>query len=206
MEDVLAVYHRVYDERRPVICMDEQPVQLLGEVREPIPMNEHHSKREDSEYERKGTCSVFMFVEPLGGRRYVRASRRRTKGDWAREVKVLVTEEYPQAEKVVLVMDNLNTHTISSLYETFPAEEAFGIAQKLEIHYTPKHGSWLNIAEIELSAMTSQCLERRIDTLEKLNGELEAWQVKRNEKGKLVQWQFKTEDARIKLHSLYPIL
>jgi hypothetical protein len=201
MEDVLEVYHRPYDERRPVICMDEQPVQLHGAVREPIPMNEHHSKREDSEYKRQGTCSVFMFVEPLGGKRYVTASRQRT-----REVKSIVMREYPQAEKVVLVMDNLNTHTISSLYQAFPAEEAFEIAQKLEIHYTPKHGSWLNIAEIELSAMTSQCLDRRIDTLEKLSTELEAWQINRNEKRKLVKWQFTAEDARIKLHGLYPII
>jgi hypothetical protein len=205
MEDVLEVYHRPYDEKRPVICMDEQPVQLLGEKREAIPMNEHHSKREDNEYVRKGMCSVFMFVEPLGGKRYVSASRQRTRQDWAREVKAIVTEQYPQAEKVVVVMDNLNTHTISSLYTAFPAEEAFAIAQKLEIHYTPKHGSWLNIAEIELSAMTSQCLGRRIDTLEKLSTELEAWQADRNEKQKLVKWQFTTEDARIKLHSLYPV-
>jgi hypothetical protein len=169
MEDVLEVYHRPYEEKRPVICMDEQPVQLLGEVREPMPIDGHHGKREDGEYVMKGTCSVFMFVEPLGGRRYVSGSRQRTREDWAREVKSIVTEEYPQAEQVVLVMDNLNTHTISSLYQAFPAEEAFTIARKLEIHYTPKHGSWLNIAEIELSAMTSQCLDRRIDTLEKLS-------------------------------------
>jgi hypothetical protein len=206
MEDVLEVYHRSYDQSKPVICMDEQPVQLLGEKREPLPMNEKHSKREDSEYVRKGTCSVFMFVEPLGGRRYVCASGQRTRKDWAREVKSIVMEEYPRAEKVVLVMDNLNTHTISSLYETFPAEEAFAIAQRLELHYTPKHGSWLNIAEIELSAMTSQCLDRRIETLEKLSEELEAWQIERNEKQKMVRWQFTTEDARIKLHGLYPVL
>jgi hypothetical protein len=204
MEDVLEVYHRPYNERRPVIRMDEQPVQLLGEKREPVPMNEKHSKREDNGYARKGTCSVFMFVEPLGGRRYVCASRQRTRKDWAREVKSIVTEQYPMADKVVLVMDNLNTHTISSLYETFPAEEAFRIAQKLEIHYTPKHGSWLNIAEIELSAMTSQCLDRRIDSLEKLSDELAAWQLDRNANQKIVRWQFTTEDARIKLHSLYP--
>ena len=197
MEDVLEVYHRPYDEKRPVVCMDEQPVQLLGEVREPAPMNERHCRREDNEYVRKGTCSVFMFVEPLGGKRYVSASRQRT-----REVKSIVTEQYPQAEKVVLVMDNLNTHTLSSLYQTFPAAEAFTIAQKLELHYTPKHGSWLNIAEIELSAMTSQCLGRRIDTLEKLSSELAAWQLDRNAHQKTVKWQFTTEDARIKLHGL----
>jgi hypothetical protein len=206
MEDVLEVYHRPYNERKPVICMDEQPVQLLGEKREPVPMNEHHSKREDSEYVRKGTCSVFMFVEPLGGKRYVSASAQRTRRDWAREIKSIVTEQYPQVEKVVLVMDNLNTHTLSSLYEAFPAEEAFAIAQRLEIHYTPKHGSWLNIAEIELSAMTSQCLDRRIDTLEKLNRELEAWQHERNRNQKTVKWQFTAQDARIKLHGLYPAI
>ena len=204
MEDVLEVYHRPYDEKRPVVCMDEQPVQLLGEVREPAPMNERHCRREDNEYVRKGTCSVFMFVEPLGGKRYVSASRQRTREDWAREVKSIVTEQYPQAEKVVLVMDNLNTHTLSSLYQTFPAAEAFAIAQKLELHYTPKHGSWLNIAEIELSAMTSQCLGRRIDTLEKLSSELAAWQLDRNAHQKTVKWQFTTEEARIKLHGLCP--
>ena len=166
-------------------------------------MNGHHSKREDNEYVRKGTCSVFMFVEPLGGKRYVCASRQMAKKDWAREVKSIVSEQYPQADKVVLVMDNLNTHTRSSLYETFPTEEAFAIAQKLELHYTPKHGSWLNIAEIELSAMTSQCLSRRIDSLEKLSTELEAWQLDRNTKQKIVRWQFTTEDALIKLHGLY---
>jgi hypothetical protein len=206
MEDVLEVYHRPYNEQKPVICMDEQPVQLLGEKREAVPMNEHHSKREDNEYVRKGTGSVFMFVEPLGGKRYVSASPQRTRKDWAREVKSIVTEQYPQAEKVVLVMDNLNTHTLSSLYETFTAEEAFAIAQKLEIHYTPKHGSWLNIAEIELSAMTSQCLNRRIDTLKKLKNELKAWQQERNRNQKTVKWQFTAKDARIKLHSLYPVI
>jgi hypothetical protein len=200
MEDVLEVYHRPYNGNRPVICMDEQPVQLLGDVREPIPMNEHHAKREDSEYERMGTCSVFMFVEPVGGRRYVTASRQRT-----REVKKIVGG-YPQAEKVVLVMGNLNTHTISSLYQTFPAEEAFETAQKLEIHYMPRHGSRLNTAETELSAMTSRHLDRRTGTLEKLKTELKAWQIDRNEKQKTVKRQFTTEDARIKLHSLYPVI
>jgi hypothetical protein len=169
-------------------------------------MNEHHSKREDNEYVRKGTCSVFMFVEPLGGRRYAAASAQRTRQDWAREVKSLVTEQYPQAEKIVLVMDNLNTHTVSSLYETFPPQEAFETAQRPGIHYTPKHGSWLNIAEIELSAMTSQCLDRRMDTLDNLNREVTAWQQERNRNQKTVKWQFTTADARIKLHSLYPAI
>jgi hypothetical protein len=203
---VLEVYRRPYDEKGPVICMDEQPVQLLGEKREPLPMNEKHGKREDNEYVRKGTCGVFMFVEPLGGRGHVCASRQRTKKDRAREVKSIVTEQYPRAEKAVLVMDNLNTHTISSLYQAFPAEEAFEIARKLGIHYTPKHGSWLNIGETELSAMTGQCLGRRIDTLEKPSAELEAWQLDRNGKHKIVKWQFTTEDARIKLHGLYPVV
>jgi hypothetical protein len=165
-------------------------------------MNEHHSKLEDNEYVRKGTRGAFMFVKPLGGGRYVSVSAQRTKKDWAREVKAIVTEQYPQAEKVVLVMDNLNTHTLSSLYETFPAKEAYEIAQKLEIHHTPKHGSWLNRAEIELSAMTSQCLGRRIDTMEKLQSELAAWQVDRNANRKTVDWQFTAEDARIKLRRL----
>jgi hypothetical protein len=184
--------------------MDGQPVQLLGETREPIPMNEHHSRREDHEYARQGTCSVFMFIELLGGRRDVSTSPQRTRKDWAREVKPLVTGQYPHAEKVVLVPDNLNTHTISSLYTAFPAAEAFSTAQKLEIHYTPKHGNWLNIAETELSAMTSQCLDRRIDSLEKLSGEPAAWRLDRNVNQKTVKWWFTTEDARIKLRGLYP--
>jgi hypothetical protein len=205
MEDVLEVYQRPYDAKKPVICMDEQPVQLLGEVRNPLPMNENHCKREDNEYERKGACSIFMFTEPLGGKRFADASIRRTKQDWAREIKAMV-EQYADAEKIVLVMDNLNTHTISSLYETFPAKEAFGIAQKLEIHYTPKHGSWLNIAEIELSAMTSQCLDRRINSMDKLSAELNAWQLDRNTHHKTVKWQFTAADARIKLLGLYPVV
>jgi hypothetical protein len=152
-----------------------------------------------------------MFIEPLGGRRSGSASEQGTREDWAGEVKSIVREQYPQAEKVVLVMDNANqrfedTHTISSLHKTFPADEACEIAQKLEVHYTPKQGSWRTIAEIELSAMTSQCLDRRIDTLERLKGELDAWQIERNEKQKIVKWQFTTKDARIKLHSLYPVL
>jgi hypothetical protein len=185
--------------------MDEQPVQLLGEVREPVPMNENHCEREDYEYERCGTCSVFMFTEPLGGTLFVSASLRRTKEDWALEIKDMVAQ-YVGAEKIVLVMDNLNTHNISSLYEAFPAQEAFEIAQKFEIHHTPKHGSWLNIAEIELSAMTSQCLARRIDSLDKLSEELKAWQLDRNAHQKTVKWQFTTADARIKLLGLYPVV
>ena len=152
MEDVLEVYHRPYDPKRPVVCMDEKSYQLLDHARTPVPMKAGKSRKEDSEYKRNGTCSLFIFFEPLSGSRYVNVSRRRTKKDWAREIKHMLTECYPEADKVVLVMDNLNTHSISSLYETFPAQEAFRLAQKLEIHHTPKHGSWLNIAEIEISA------------------------------------------------------
>lgn len=204
MEDVLEVYQRPYSAEKPLVCMDEKPYQLLGEVREPIPMTAQHCRREDNEYVRHGTCSIFMWHEPLGGKRYVSASQQRTREDWAREVKVLLTEQYPDAEKVVLVMDNLNTHAIASLYEAFPAAEALSLARRLELHYTPKHGSWLNIAEIELSALSMECLSRRIDSMEKLQEELKAWQQDRNAKSKGVKWQFTTSDARVKLHSLYP--
>jgi hypothetical protein len=203
MEDVLEVYKRPYDQKRPMVCMDEQPEQLLGDSREPIAMNEDHPLLEDYEYTRNGTCSIFMFTEPLKGTCHVDAKERRTKQDWAMEIQALVNR-YPEAEKIALVSDNLNTHTIGALYETFPAEEARRIAEKLEMHHTPKHGSWLNIAEIELSALTRQCLARRIDTLEKLNEELTAWQEAKNNSGKPVNWQFTTADARIKLRHLYP--
>ena len=203
MEDVLEVYQRPYSAEEP---LDEKPYQLLAEARESLSMTTLHCKREDNEYVRKGTCSIFLWNEPLGKKRYVSASYQRTRQDWAREVKILLTEHYPDAKKVILVMDNLNTHTPASLYETFPAEEAGSLRQRLEIHYTPKHGSWLNIAEIELSALSMQCLNRRIDTMEKLNEELAAWQQERNMKPKAVKWQFFTPDARIKLHSLYPCI
>jgi hypothetical protein len=158
MEDVLEVYKRPYNQAYPVVCMDEKPLQLLGEQRPPQPMTQAHNRREDSEYVRCGTCGIFMFNEPLGGKRYVSAQEHRTKEDWALEIKSLLTQHYPDAEKIVLVMDNLNTHTIASLYQTFPAAEALEMAQRLEPHFTPKHGSRLNMAEIELSALTSQCL------------------------------------------------
>lgn len=206
MEDVLEVYHRPYNARKPVVCMDEKPYQLLGESREPLPAKPGVVAREDSEYIRNGTCSIFIFTEPLAGIRHAEVSRQRTRIDWARNVETLLEEYYRDAEKVVLVMDNLNTHAISSLYEAFPAEKALKMAQRLEIHYTPKHGSWLNIAEIELSAMEIQCLSRRIDSMEKLASEIKAWQTNRNNAKKSVNWQFTTKDARIKLHSLYPII
>jgi hypothetical protein len=185
--------------------MDEKPYQLLGETREPVPMKPGIPAREDSEYIRNGTCSIFIFAEPLAGVRYTEVSRRRTRIDWARNIETLLDEYYPTAEKVVLVMDNLNTHTVASLYEAFPAEKALRLAQKLEIHYTPKHGSWLNIAEIELSAMTIQCLKRRIDNMETLSKEINAWRTDRNNACQSVKWQFSTSDARTKLHRLYPV-
>jgi hypothetical protein len=204
MEDVLAVYHRPYNPCFPVVCMDEKPYQLLAEVREPLPVKPGKPMRYDNEYARQGTCCIFIFTEPLTGWRYAKVSERRTKKDWAIEVKYLLNNCYPTANKVVLIMDNLNTHTISSLYETFPPEEAFNLAQRLEIHYTPKHGSWLNIAEIELSVMSSQCLNRRISDMSTLSREIDFWQEDRNRSIKSVKWQFSTEDARIKLKSLYP--
>ena len=204
MEDVLAVYARPYDPARPVVCMDEKPYQLLGHARDPIPAAPGRDLREDSEYVRRGTCSIFCWVEPLAGWRRVDAQPRRTRIDWAHQVERLLTVDYPDAETVVLVMDNLNTHTIGSLYEAFEPAKAFALAQRLEIHHTPKHGSWLNIAEIELSALTRQCLDRRIDDLDILNTELAAWQQATNTDQRQVDWHFTTDDARIKLRHLYP--
>jgi hypothetical protein len=204
MEDILSVYARIYDPMRPVVCMDEKPYQLLAHARDPIPAAPGRDLREDSEYVRHGTCSIFVWVEPLAGWRRVEALQRRTRLDWAGQVKAMLTVDYPEAEKVVLVMDNLNTHGVASLYEAFEPAEAFALAQRLEIHHTPKHGSWLNIAEIELSALTRQCLDRRISDLDVLNTELAAWQHATNADQRQVDWQFTTDDARIKLRHLYP--
>lgn len=180
--------------------MDEKPYQMLDHVREPLPVKHGHAEKLDNEYQRNGTCSIFIFTEALAGWRHAEALPRRTKTDWASKIKWLIDEQYPLAEKIVLVMDNLNTHTISSLYETFSAKEAFRLAQKLEIHFTPKHGSWLNIAEIELSSLANQCLGlRRIPSIDALNSELSAWYMQRNTKQKGVQWHFTADDARIKL-------
>ena len=208
MEDVLAVYSRKYDEDFPVVCMDEKPFQLLDDRYDPTPMSVNNSKMKyDCEYERKGTCSIFMFAEPLAGWRYTEALPQRTKTDWANQMKRLLDEDYPTAQKVVLVMDNLNTHGIHSFYDTFSPEEAFRLSQRLEIHYTPKHGSWLNIAELELSALSVQCLgENRISSIAQLNKNLTAWHTIRNHNQKGVDWQFTTSDARVKLKSLYPIV
>ena len=206
MEEVLEVYSRPFNEKRPVICMDEKPFQLLDEMFMPIPLSEdNHSVKYDCEYVRKGSCSIFMFTEPLGQWREAHALPHRTSEDWAKEMKWLIDKAYPDAEKIVLVMDNLNTHTTASFYKVFPAAEAFRLSQKLEIHYTPKHGSWLDIAEIELSALTIQCLlGERIPSLDKLNEILSSWGVRRNNSQKGVSWQFNTTDARTRLKHPYP--
>jgi DDE superfamily endonuclease len=204
MEDVLEVYARPHDPKAPVVCMDEKPYQLLGHARDPIPATPGHDRREDSEYMRCGTCSIFVWAEPLAGRRRVIARQQRTRIDWAHEVDHLLNVDYPDVERVVLVMDNLNTHTIGSLYEAFEPAKARALAERLEIHHTPRHGSWLNIAEIELSALTRQCLDRRIDNIDVLNAELAAWQNATNTDQRQVQWHFTTSDARIRLRHLYP--
>ena len=204
MEDVLEVYHRPYDAERPVVCMDECSKQLIGEVRGPLPPKPGHVAKEDSEYERKGTANVFMAVEPLAGQRMTQVTERRTRVDWARFVQMLLVTAYPLAEKVVLVMDNLNTHGLASLYEAFAPEVALALAARLEIHYTPRHGSWLNMAETELSVLSRQCLDRRIDDRDAMAGEIATWQADRNAAIARINWQFKTADARIKLKRLYP--
>ena len=207
MEDVLAVYARPYNKKWPVVCMDEKPFQLLSLRRNSIPMKMGVPEKVDYEYTRNGICSIFIFTEPLAGWRYSQAFPRRTKQDWANRIRWLLDVQYPDSEKVVLIMDNLNTHTISSLYDTFPPDEAFRLSQRLEIHHTPKHGSWLNIAEIELSAMAAQCLgQRRISQIEILNSDLTIWHTKRNQSQKGVDWHFTTDDARIKLKRLYPVI
>ena len=204
MEDILDLYRQPFCESYPVICMDEKPYQLLDETRSPIPMKAGKPERRDGEYVRNGTCSIFVFTEPLAGWRRVAACERRTQIDWANQIRELLEVHYPDTPKIRLVMDNLNTHTMASLYAAFPAETARSLAKRLEIHYTPKHGSWLNIAEIELSVMTKQCLDRRISSIESLRHELAEWEKARNRNQKGVDWQFTAEDARIKLKRLYP--
>jgi hypothetical protein len=206
MEDVLAVYQLPYDPLFPVVCMDESNKQLVGEVHAPIPTAPGHARILDHEYVRNGVATLFVEVEPLAGRRHVEVTERRTRQDWARFIKTMLDERYPQALKVRLVMDNLNTHDLASLYETFAPAEARRLAERLEIHYTPKHGSWLNIAEIELSALNSQCLRRRIPSPQAMRREIAAWQSDRNNRGAPVNWRFTTENARIKLIRLYPKL
>lgn len=208
MEDVLSVYAREFDENYPVVCMDEKPFQLLSEKLEPIPMSKtNKTMKYDYEYEREGTCSIFMFTEPLAGWRNALALPTRKKVDWANQMKWLLDEQYPDAKKVVLVMDNLNTHGIHSFYDAFSPGEAFRLSQRLEIHHTPTHGSWLNIAEIELSALTVQCLlDRRIPAIDFLNSELSAWNTQRNSLQKSVDWHFSASDSRVKLKRLYPLV
>jgi len=206
MEDVLEVYVRPYDPKFPVLCMDESSMQLIGEVHEPIPAAPGHPVLVDDEYVRNGVANIFIEVEPLGGKRKVKITEQRTQIDWAHFIKEMLEERYADAEKVVLVMDNLNTHNIASLYLAFPPNEARLLANRLEIHYTPKHGSWLNIAEIELSVLKRQCLPGRIDCIEKMREKVMAWNNDRNNRQTKVDWQFKTDDARIKLKRLYPKL
>jgi hypothetical protein len=203
-EEVLDVYKRPYDPKRPPIGMDEMPKQLLAEKHDPLPCQAGHVAKQDYEYERKGTANLFMLFEPLAGKRYVRTSAHRTAMDWAQVMKFLSDELYPEAETLVLVMDNLNTHKRASFYEAFAPEEAHRLSRRFEIHYTPKHGSWLNMAEIELSALARQCLDRRIPDQETLDAEAQAWVSERNEMAVKVDWRFTTADARIKLKHLYP--
>lgn len=204
MEDVIDVYELPYDPMYPVVCMDEKPYQLLDDVRQPLSVRPGDNQKTDSEYKRNGTCSIFAFVEPLGGRHHVSVHEHRTAIDWAMEIKYLSDEMFPDAKKIILVMDHLNTHKAASLYKAFPPSEARRIIKRLEIHYTPKHGSWLDMAEIELNVMTRQCLSRRIENIAKLREELAAWEVERNTVAAKVNWQFRTADARVKLSSLYP--
>jgi hypothetical protein len=207
MEDVLDIYAAAYDPRYPVLCMDEQPVQMLKETRTPLPATKDHSRRVDYEYERAGTASVFLFCEPLAGWRSVSIRERRTKVDWALEVAALLGTRYAEAEKVILVCDNLNTHTKGAFYETFPPAEARALVRRLDFRHTPKHGSWLNVAENELSAMTRQCLRgRRFGAVAELRTQTAAWQQRLNDKQRGVDWQFRIDDARTKLKSLYPKL
>jgi hypothetical protein len=204
MEEVLSVYQRPYDPLEPVVCMDEASKQLIGEVAPPLPARPGKAQCVDYEYERKGTCSLFVFCEPLTGWRHVTVTERRTKRDWAKRVRELVDVHFPEARKIHLVLDNLNTHTGASLYEAFPPEEAWRILEKLEFHYTPKHASWLNMAEIEINVMNKQCLARRIDDIDKIRLEVAPWENKRNADEAKIHWTFTIETARIKLKKLYP--
>jgi len=206
MEDTLEVYKRPYDESYPLVCMDESSKQHIKDTRTPIPAKPGTVARYDTEYERNGVSNVFMFFEPLQGKRYVEVTDQRTAVDWAHQIRNLVDVHYPYAKRITLVMDNLNTHTGASLYKAFEPKEARRILEKLEIHYTPKHGSWLNMAEIELSILSRQCMDRRIPDQEILIKEISAWQEKRNAIARPMEWRFTTEDARIKLKKLYPTL
>lgn len=204
MEDVLGVYTRPYDPARPVVCLDETSRQVLADVRPPLPVTSGTPRREDPEYVRHGVANLFLVGEPLRGWRAVAVSDRRTRLDWAACIKELADTHYPQAEKIVLVMDNLNIHTPASLYEAFPPAEAQRLADRLEIHHTPQHGSWLNMAEIELGILQRQCLDRRLGDQATLTSEVAAWVATRNARLRRIDWRFTTADARIKLKRLYP--
>ena len=204
MEDVLEVYHRQFESNEVLVCLDETSKQLVQETRQPLPARPGMPACYDYEYQRNGVSNLFMLFAPLDGWRRVEVTERRTKADWARVLRKLVDEDYPEKDRIVLVMDNLNTHHPASLYQAFEPAEARRIAERLEIHYTPKHGSWLNMAEIELGVLARQCLARRIPCQEILRQETRAWQDQRNREAIQVDWRFTTEDARIKLKSLYP--
>ncbi len=206
MEDVLDVYTRPYDPKNPTVCTDEASKQLVGEVREPLPVVPGHPARFDSHYVRNDVANLFMMIEPLTGRCQVKVTEHRTKRDWAVVVKDLVDQHYPEADGITLMMDNLSTHKKSALYEVFPPQEAKRIADKIDIHFTPKHGSWLNMDEIGLSVLSRQCLDRRISTIQQLGKEVKAWLTDRNQKPTSINWRFTTKDARIKLKRLYPAL
>ena len=206
MEDILTVYKRAFNPNNPLICMDETSKQLTAETRCPIPSAPGRPERYDYEYERNGVCNLFMFFEPLAGKRHVSVTDRRRKVDWAMQIKQLLDVHYPEAEKVTLVMDNLNTHTGASLYEVFEPSEARRLLDRLQIHYTPKHGSWLNMAEIELGVLSRQCLDRRVPDKRTLTDEVAAWQRRRNTTEAKVDWRFTNDQARIKLKRLYPTL
>lgn len=204
MEDVLEVYKRPYDEQRPLVCMDETSKQLLEDKIEPLPMEPGQPQRYDYEYIRRGVANLFLCFMPLEHKRLIQPTERRCREDWAALMKYLADEVYPDAEKIVVVLDNLNTHSPASFYQAFSAEEARRLVERFEFHYTPKHGSWLNMAEIEFSVLARQCLSRRIPDLETLDREVQAWSNQRNASGASVDWRFTTEDARIKLKHLYP--
>jgi hypothetical protein len=206
MEDVLAVYQRPYDPRYPQVCLDEGSKQLVKSQRESLPMQSGKPQREDYEYEREGYCSVFVACEPVVGTRVLEVRPRRTGRDWAEFVRDLIEVPYRDAEKLVLVMDNLNTHTCASFYEAFPAEKAWELSQKLEIHYTPVHGSWLNMAEIDLSVLARQALTGRLASVQEVQERVAEWQQMRNQKQARINWRFTTQDARVKLKHLYPKL
>jgi hypothetical protein len=204
LEDVLDLYAESDDPRCPQVCFDESPVQLTSETRHPLPARPGHPARYDTEYKREGTANLFLFVQPLRGWRHVNVTKQRTKPDFARQMRLLVDDYFPTAERIRLVVDNLNTHTPAALYGTFPPDEARRITRKLEFHYTPKHGSWLNMAECELAVLAGQCLNRRISTIDALREEIAAWEGPRNQLQTKIRWQFTNEVARVKLKCLYP--